>query len=116
MRTGRLPWFTRSTARHFRMQPSPGARRQWLAELPAGKRALLEAQDGAVFLEFLAALDAVLGMQALPLEEWRAQHSSAQGENELGQEQATGLASLTTAVDSCSEILKGTASLLSLDT
>lgn len=66
-------------------------------------------------MRFLAVLDAVLRAQVLVVEEWHAQRSGA-GEHELGQDQSTELTSLSAAIDSCSEILKATASLLSLNT
>lgn len=91
-------------------------RRQWLADLPAGKRALLAAENGALFLRFVAVLDAVLGVHVLAIEDWHTRSLGA-GQHEVGrQQQAVELADLGSAIDNCSEVLKATASLMSLTT
>lgn len=97
------------------LQPSPNAGRQWLADFPAGKRALLEAENGVLFLRFVTALDAALGLQLLAIEEWHTRRRGP-GQDTPRQQEATELADMGTAIDYCSEILKTTASLLSMTT
>lgn len=111
-------------------------------ELPTGKHVLLAAQDGALFLRFVAVLDSALGVQVLPIKQW---HEGRQGEvrREAGLDQTTAVlggkilatptctasvlnkegaraddaasAELSTAVDHCSETLKAAACLMSLN-
>eukprot|EP00903_Cladosiphon_okamuranus_P018216 g16755.t1 len=88
---------------------------QWLTDLPAGKRVLLAGENGAIFLRFVAVLDAVLWVQALAIEDWRT-HRLGTGQRGPGQRQAAELADLGSSMDNCSEILKATASLMSLTT
>eukprot|EP00752_Nemacystus_decipiens_P004263 g3894.t1 len=87
----------------------------WLADLPAGRRALLAAEDGTIFFRFVAVLDAALGVQVRAIEDWNTRRLGA-GQHELGQQQAAELANLGSAIDNCSEVLKATASLVSLNT
>lgn len=76
---------------------------------------MLEAENGALSLRFVAVLDAVLKVQVLAVEKWHARRLGA-GQHELEQEEPTELADLGSAMDYCSEILKATASLISLTT
>lgn len=76
---------------------------------------MLAAENGALFLRFVALLDSVLGAQVLAIEDWHTRGLGA-GQHDVGQQQAAELAGLGSAIDNCSEVLKAAASLMSLTT
>lgn len=128
---------------HFPRNTSQNAYRQWLIEVPAGKQALLDDQERALFLQFVAVLDAALGAQMPAIKDWHERRQGGRG-HEVEEEQTTATAvagpepsisptagasmptrkgvrrdeaalpDLSTAVDCCSEVLKAASCLMSL--
>lgn len=117
--------------------------RQWLIDVPSGKRAILSAQDGTLFARLVAVLDAMLAVQVPVVKEWHAHQfgevgrrqdsevagaelpesdvlGGRGGANGAGEQAETGrkdasTQELPTAIDCCSEILKATACLMALN-
>lgn len=97
---------------------------RWFAEVPAGKRALLIAQDGGVLIGCIAVLGEALDLQASAIKKWHGRGGGvarralvAELEGVGGEEQGgVEAADLSTALDACSEVLKTAAALMSLTT
>lgn len=97
---------------------------RWLVEVPAGKRALLEAQDGCIFMGCIAVLDEVLDMQASVIKRWHGrgdavsrralEAAGAELEPKDTEDGGVTATDLSAALDACSEVLKTAASLMSL--
>lgn len=92
---------------------------RWLAEAPVGKRALLKAQNGVIFIGCVAVLGEALNMQASVIKRWhgsgRGVSGRAIGAELVGEgEGGVAAADLSAALDACSEVLKTAASLMSL--
>lgn len=97
---------------------------RWLAEVPAGKRALLKAQDGSIFIGCIAVLGEVLNMQASVIKRWHGRDgvvgerslaaAGAQLEPKDDEEGGVSAADLPSALHACSEVLKTAAYLMSL--
>lgn len=101
---------------------------RWLAEVPAGKRALLKAQGGSVFIGCITVLGDALDMRASVIKRWHGRGGGVSGGVSGGAVEALGgeleprdseeggvaAADLSAALDACSEVLKTAASLVSL--
>lgn len=116
--------------------------RRWLIEIPTGKQVLLAAQDGMLFVRFVAVLESALAVHVLPILNWHERRQGKVG-REAGLEQTTAvvgggnltthagaasvlqkegarrddaaIAELSAAIDHCSDTLKTAACLMSLN-
>lgn len=110
---------------------------QWLLDVPAGRRVLLEGKDGLLFGRSIAILSLLLEAAALPIQRYQDRASKAGSRRNTTVEVAAGLAglketkeavleseedgerggvggmSIDSAIDCCSEIMKTAACLLS---
>ena len=97
---------------------------RWLAEVPAGRRALLKAQDGCILIGCIAVLGEVLDMEASVIKRWHGRGGSVSGrapdaagaelEPKDLEEGGVAAVDLSASLDACSEVLKTAASLMSL--